>query len=31
MCLLRKGHSTNKILLAFTLLGALCLGTLFFA
>lgn len=28
MCLLRKGHSTNKILLAFTLLGALCLGTL---
>jgi len=28
MYLLQKGHSTNKILLAFTLLGALCLGTL---
>lgn len=27
MYLLQKGQSTNKILLAFTLLGALCLGT----
>ena len=28
MYLLGQGHSSNKILLAFTLLGALCLGTL---